>query len=90
MIRLPLFAKALEEWMLTGPKRQMSIQFSIAIAGVWIVSQCWEQYLTGSNLMGYPRWLDGALTGPFHGPRAGPALMLTFFPGLLLVPVLLF
>ncbi|MFT8656788.1 MAG: O-antigen ligase family protein [Acetobacter papayae] len=90
MIRFPLFAKALEEWVLTGQKRQMSVQFSIAIAGVWIVSQCWEQYLTGSNLMGYPRWLDGALTGPFHGPRAGPALLMTFFPGLMLVPVLLF
>ena len=90
MIRFPLFARALETWVLTSQKRQMSVQLSIAVAGIWIVSQCWQQYLTGTNLMGHPRWLDGALTGPFRGPRAGSALLMTFFPGLMLFPVLLF
>lgn len=87
MIRFPLFAKALEEWVMTGQKRQMSVQLSIAVAGAWIVSQCWEQYLTGTNLLGYPRWLDGALTGPFYTPRAGAALLMTLFPGLMFFPL---
>ena len=55
----------------------------MACAVGWIVIECWQQYLTGHNMFGVPRWEDGALTGPFARPRAGPELILTLFPVLL-------
>jgi hypothetical protein len=38
---------------------------------LWIGVESWQQYFTGRNIFGYPRWGDGALTGPFWKPRAG-------------------
>jgi O-antigen ligase len=48
------------------------------------VIESWQQYVFGTNIFGIPRFGDGALTGPFNRPRAGPALILTLFP--VLVP----
>ncbi len=89
--RLPLFALAVGTWVFAGPgaagaRRRHMLWIALAVAAGWIALQCWEQYLTGSNLFGQPRWEDGALTGPFHKPRAGPEYILLLFP--VLIPLL--
>ena len=84
-IRLPLLAIALRAWLLKAPRHRRLIQTLLATATAWIVLECWQQYLFGSNMFGQTRWMDGALTGPFSRPRAGPELILLFFP--VLVPI---
>jgi O-antigen ligase len=82
--RLPLFAVALGDWVLAAPRRRRLLWWVIAAAVAWIMIESWQQYLLGTNIFGIPRFGDGALTGPFNRPRAGPALILTLFP--VLVP----
>jgi O-antigen ligase len=83
LIRLWLFALALEQWVLTlAPARRWLWWMFLALAA-WMILECWQQYLLGSNLGGYPRWPDGALTGPFEKPRAGSTFVVLFFPALL-------
>ena len=92
-IRLPVLAMALGTWVLEGGARQggafqaaarrHAVWVVLAAAFCWIGLQAWQQYLLGTNLFGQPRWPDGALTGPFAKPRAGPAFILLFFPALL-------
>lgn len=79
-IRLPMLAMALGTWLLRPAARQRRLWLVLAAAFAWIGVECWQQYLTGSNLFGQIRWADGALTGPFNKPRAGPAFLLLFFP----------
>jgi hypothetical protein len=82
-IRLPVLAVALGEWVLAGQQhdgRRRLVWATLAAAAGWIVLESWQQYLTGHNLFGQGRWMDGALTGPFNKPRAGPELILLFFP----------
>jgi len=71
VIRLLLFAAALEHWLLTTPRARRALWGMLALSCVWIGVESWQQYLTGRNWLGYPRWSDGALTGPFWKPRAG-------------------
>jgi O-antigen ligase len=83
LIRLIVFALALDHWVLPpAPARRWLFRVFAALAALMIV-ECWQQYLTGVNLAGYPRWGDGALTGPFGTPRAGSAYIALFFPALL-------
>ena len=87
-VRLPLLAIALGHWVLAGggPRslaRRHAMWALLAAAFCWVGLEAWQQYLTGSNLFGAPRWGDGALTGPFTKPRAGPAFILLFFPALI-------
>ena len=86
-IRLPVLAVALGEWLLPaqdGARLQRGLWLALAGAAAWIAIESWQQYLTGTNVFGQARWGDGALTGPFNKPRAGPAMILLFFP--VLVP----
>jgi O-antigen ligase len=82
--RLPLFAAALGTWVLASARPRRWLWWVIAAAVAWIMIESWQQYLFGTNVFGIPRFGDGALTGPFNRPRAGPALILTLFP--VLVP----
>jgi hypothetical protein len=82
--RLPLLAVAAGEWVLVAARTRRWLWRVLAAAVGWIVLESWQQYLTGSNLFGHPPFGDGALTGPFNRPRAGPVLILTLFP--VLVP----
>ena len=84
-IRLPLLAIALRCWLLTTPGRRRHIQILLSLAAAWIALECWQQYVFGTNVFGQPRWSDGALTGPFNRPRAGPELILLLFP--VLIPI---
>jgi len=83
MVRLPVFALALQHWVLAEPATRRRLFWVVVAAAVWIALQCWQQYLLGTNIFGYPRWGDGALTGPFWKPRAGSAYGAVFFPAFL-------
>ena len=83
--RLPLLAVALGAWALASARARRRLWYMLAASVTWIVVESWEQDLTGRNIFGVPRYGDGALTGPFNRPRAGPALILTLFP--VLVPL---
>ncbi len=80
--RLPLLALAVGAWLLPGAggRRPRWLWGVLAAGFAWVGVECWQQYLTGHNLFGGARWGDGALTGPFNKPRAGPAFVLLFFP----------
>lgn len=85
--RIILFAAALESWILVPAIHRRVLAAILFVLALWLISQCWEQYLTGTNLMGFPPADDGALTGPFMKPRAGFTLLMLFFPALM--PVVL-
>lgn len=70
-IRLILFTAALQSWILTTRGARRAAWMILALSCLWIGIECWQQYLTGRNIFGDPRWGDGALTGPFWKPRAG-------------------
>jgi len=82
-LRYYLLAAALEAWVLREATARRWLGWMIAAAALWIALECWQQYLLGRNFLGYPRWGDGSLTGPFYGPRAGPAFVFVLYPALL-------
>jgi hypothetical protein len=71
IIRLILFTAALQSWLLTTTGARRAAWVMLALSCVWIGLESWQQYLTGKNIFGDPRWGDGSLTGPFWKPRAG-------------------
>ncbi len=83
MGRFFLLAAAGSDWLLAGPAARRALAAIVAASAAWIGLQCWQQYLLGTDIFGWPRWGDGALTGPFKGPKAGPALVLILFPAML-------
>ncbi|HBK09055.1 MAG TPA: polymerase [Acetobacteraceae bacterium] len=82
-IRFFVFIAALETWVLADPGTRRRLWYVILGCAVWILIECWQQYLFGVNEIGWPRWADGALTGPFRGPTAGGAYLMVFFPAFL-------
>lgn len=83
VIRLFIFVAALEAWVLPDARGRHWLWLVMLVLAVWTGVQCWEQYATGHNLMGYPRWGDGALTGPFYKPRAGGVFLMLSLLGAL-------
>ena len=83
IIRLLLFTAALQSWVLTTPEARRAFWWALALCAAWIGLESWQQYLTGRNIFGDPRWGDGALTGPFWKPRAGAAYAHLLYPALL-------
>src|SRR5262249_8712534 len=67
-LRFFLLVAALETWVLADERMRRWLWYVILVAALWIVAETWQQYVLGVNMFGYPRWLDGALTGPFRGP----------------------
>ena len=82
-LRYWMLVPALDAWLLLDEAARRWLWRIVAACALWIALQSWLQYLTGSNLFGYPRWGDGALTGPFFGPRAGSPYAVVLFPALL-------
>jgi O-antigen ligase len=82
-LRFFLFAAALENMVLTSAVVRRRLWYVVLAAAFWISVEVWQQYLLGVNVFGYPRWADGALTGPFRGPTAGSAYLSVFFPAFL-------
>lgn len=83
VFRLPLFAAALQDWVLRRQAARQGLTVGFIAGALWVAGQSWQQLLTGHNLFGYKRWVDGALTGPFFKPRAGPSMLALFFPAVL-------
>jgi hypothetical protein len=81
-LRYWVLVPALSQWVLAGGG-QRYLWWVIAASAAWIGVECWQQYLFGADLFGYPRYGDGSLTGPFPGPRAGPAYVVLLPPALL-------
>lgn len=82
LVRLLVFAAALEHWVLRKPAARYLV-YMVAAVAVWVAVESWQQELFGSNIFGYVRNGTGALTGPFYRPRAGATFQMTFLPGLL-------
>lgn len=80
VLRLFLFVAALEAWVLTDAPSRRALSLICAIAAGWVALECWQQYVFGTNVLGYPRWSDGALTGPFEKPRAGAIFVFLMIP----------
>ncbi len=70
--RLLLLAAALGHFVLATPRARRDLWIALAFCAFWIALECWQQALFGANFLGDRRWPDGALTGPFWAPRAGP------------------
>ena len=83
VVRLILFALALEHWVLAPAATRRFLSWVFMALAAWMILECWQQYLLGANFAGDPRWGDGALTGPFDKPRAGSAYIALLFPALL-------
>jgi O-antigen ligase len=88
LVRFFLFVLALESWVLVERRPRQVLHAVVILVTLWIVVECWQQYVLGTNVFGEPRFGDGALTGPFTRPRAGPVYLQLFFPAIL--PALLF
>lgn len=71
IIRFILFTAALQNWVLTTAAARRAAWAMLALSCLWVGVESWQQYLTGANIFGDRRWMDGALTGPFWKPRAG-------------------
>src|SRR6185437_4259572 len=88
LLRFFVFVAALECWVLADRRARTWLQAVVILAALWVAGECWQQYLFGANVFGVPRFVDGALSGPFTRPRAGPIYLELIFPALL--PPLLF
>jgi len=71
IIRLLIFTAALQTWLLTSENVRRAAWLMLALSCLWIGIESWQQYITGRNIFGNPRFYDGSLTGPFWKPRAG-------------------
>ena len=83
VVRFPLFAAALEVWVLRDKNVRAWLLRLVQIAATYIAVQSLVQLATGRNLFGYPRGADGELTGPYAHPRAAPPFVRLLFPAVL-------
>ncbi len=83
IIRLIIFAAALQCWLLTTAQARRAAWLVLALSCLWIGLESWQQFITGRNIFGNPRWGDGSLTGPFWKPRAGQLYAHLLFTALL-------
>lgn len=81
--RLFLLTAAAQNWLLARNKNRLILGGVFLALVAVLLSQCWQQYFTGSNSLGAPPWPDGVLTGPFVKPRASFTLLMLFFPGVM-------
>jgi O-antigen ligase len=79
VIRLFLFAAALEFWVLADARQRRHVGYVVLAAAAWIIIETWQQYFFGTNIFGDPRWGSGVLTGPFERARAGATLQTLYF-----------
>jgi O-antigen ligase len=90
LLRFFILVPALETWVLADGRTRRQLWYVILAIALWILVEAWQQYIFGANIFGYPRWADGALTGPFRGPTAGATFLWVFFPAFLPLCFLLF
>jgi len=77
--RFLIFAAALEWWVMDEPcMRRVLMVATVVLMAVAV--DAWVQYITGTDLLGHPRYSEFRLTGPFDDPRVGSWLMRLMFP----------
>jgi len=79
-LRVPVVVMALGAWVFADGRVRARAFAGITLVFAWIALQCWQQEIFGHNIFGMPRYGDGALTGPFDRPKAGPNYVLSVFP----------
>ena len=82
-VRFLLLAAALEHWLLVGAAWRRRLQAVLTLVALYIGLNALLQAVAGRNIWGWPRYADGALSGPFAKPRAGAPLSRLLFPALL-------
>jgi O-antigen ligase len=82
-VRFLLLVCCMEHLVLRTPTARRWLFGLVAASSAWIMLNSLIQNVFGRNLIGWPRGIDGELTGPFGTPRAGPALARILIPSIL-------
>ncbi|HEX2940136.1 MAG TPA: O-antigen ligase family protein [Rhodopila sp.] len=83
MVRFLVLLAAMEHMILRTIAARTWLFRLVAASSAWIILNSVVQLFTGRNLIGWPRGMDGVLSGPFGTPRAGPALARILIPSIL-------
>ena len=82
-VRFLLLAAALQHWLLRDAIWRRRLQMVLAAVALYIGLNALGQLVAGRNMWGWPRYLDGSLSGPFAHPRAGAPESRVLFPAIL-------
>lgn len=82
-VRFIILAAAMEHVVLRDFAARRWMYGLIAASAAYIAAQCLFQFTFGRNTYGWPRFVDGELTGPFGTARAGPPLARMLVPAML-------
>ncbi|HQT78951.1 MAG TPA: O-antigen ligase family protein [Rhodopila sp.] len=83
MVRFLVLAAAMEHMVLRTIAARQWLFGLVGASSAWIILNSVIQFIFGRNLIGWPRGIDGVLSGPFGTPRAGPALARILIPSIL-------
>lgn len=83
-IRFPLMAAALQSWTLRDSAARNAMKWTLVVCCGYFVLQFVVQAVLGHNLFGYPRYIDGTLTGPYAHPRAAAPFSRLVLPVMML------
>lgn len=79
-VRFLVLVAALEHQVLRPAAARLWLSRVLTVCAAWIGFNGLLQFATGQNIMGYGRWSNGELTGPFEKPRAAAPLSRLLFP----------
>lgn len=82
-VRFLLLVAAMEHLALRTQEARQWLYRLIAASALWIAFNSVVQEIAGRNLIGWPRALEGVLTGPFGTARAGPPMARILVPAVL-------
>jgi hypothetical protein len=74
-----LFCTLVAAQVQTVEQAVAALRFFVFTLAIGIMLECWRQYLFGASVLGYRRYIDGALTGPFQHPIAGGTYLAVLF-----------
>ena len=52
-LRFFVFTAALENWVLADPRSRRRLWYVVLGVAIWIMLECWQQYLFGESVFGY-------------------------------------
>jgi O-antigen ligase len=79
-VRFLVLVAALEHQVLRPAAARRWLGRVLTACAAWIGFNGLLQFATGHNMIGYGRWSNGELTGPFEKPRAAAPLSRLLFP----------
>lgn len=82
-VRFIVLMAAMEFVVLRTASARRWLYGLVAASAAYIAAQCLFQFTFGRNTYGWPRFVDGELTGPFGTARAGPPLGRMLAPAML-------